>query len=263
MPQPVLPLQDLTQQITQHQSHLERLRREYEARQAKLAKLTRQKETLQGRIQQVEAKIQAVTQGSPAGAVTPTAAAASAARPEDRPKLADLLVEVVRAAGRPVTVAQLAEEVVRRKFRTVSRDIPNLISVRIKELVKKGILRRPSGQRGILVGKASSGTKAAAPRSKADGRPQRAASTKAATVKRAAARAKRVSRPGQPSLRAVLAELLKKDRRPQAARELAEQALAAGYQTKSKNLTDAVWNALGQMDGVENVPGKGYRLKNS
>jgi hypothetical protein len=65
----------------------------------------------------------------------------------------------------------------------------------------------------------------------------------------------------QPSFRVVLVGLLKKSKRPLAARELAEQALADGYQTKSKNLTGVVWTALGQMDNVENVPGKGWCLK--
>ena len=39
MPDASLPLDDLTQQIAQRQSELERLRREYETRQARLADL--------------------------------------------------------------------------------------------------------------------------------------------------------------------------------------------------------------------------------
>ena len=59
----------------------------------------------------------------------------------------------------------------------------------------------------------------------------------------------------------MLTELLQKARKPLAARELAEQALAAGYRTQSKDFTDVVWTALGQLDGVENVKGQGWRLR--
>jgi hypothetical protein len=37
--------------------------------------------------------------------------------------------------------------------------------------------------------------------------------------------------------------------------------LATGYQTTSKNFTDVVWTALGQMKDAENVKGQGRRLK--
>ena len=37
--------------------------------------------------------------------------------------------------------------------------------------------------------------------------------------------------------------------------------LANGYKTKSKDFIDVVWAALGQMEGVENTKGKGWRLK--
>ena len=44
-------------------------------------------------------------------------------------------------------------------------------------------------------------------------------------------------------------------------RELAEKVLASGYQTKSKDFLKVIWVGVGKMDNVENVPGKGYRLK--
>jgi TolA-binding protein len=71
MPDTALPLDDLTQQIRQHESELKRLRRQYEERQTQLSKLTLKKETLQSQIQQVEAEIQAVTQGKATPAVAP------------------------------------------------------------------------------------------------------------------------------------------------------------------------------------------------
>jgi hypothetical protein len=65
----------------------------------------------------------------------------------------------------------------------------------------------------------------------------------------------------QPSLRAILIELLTKSKRPASARELAEKALATGYRTASKNFLGVVWTALGQNDNFENVPDKGWRLR--
>jgi hypothetical protein len=62
-------------------------------------------------------------------------------------------------------------------------------------------------------------------------------------------------------LRTVLTNLLAKSRRPRTARELADQVLASGYKTTSKNFIDVIWVALPQMDNVHRVPDKGYILK--
>jgi hypothetical protein len=59
----------------------------------------------------------------------------------------------------------------------------------------------------------------------------------------------------------VLTDILKKSRKPLSGSELAELALAAGYQTTSEKFVDSVWSTLGQMDNVEHLPQKGYRLK--
>jgi hypothetical protein len=59
----------------------------------------------------------------------------------------------------------------------------------------------------------------------------------------------------------VLTAILKKSRKPLSGSELAERALAAGYQTQSTKFVDSIWTALGQMDNVEHLPQQGYRLK--
>jgi hypothetical protein len=59
----------------------------------------------------------------------------------------------------------------------------------------------------------------------------------------------------------VLTELLQKARQPLTGRALAEQLEATGYHTTSKRLKDVVWAMLAQMDNVEHLPGKGYRLR--
>jgi hypothetical protein len=73
--------------------------------------------------------------------------------------------------------------------------------------------------------------------------------------------AKPVAQPGAVSLRELLTRLLAESKRPLKAKELAEQALAAGYQTASKDFVSVVWVAVGKIENVENLQGQGYRLK--
>jgi hypothetical protein len=245
MPDTTLPLNDLTRQISQHESALERLRQEYEARQTRLADLSRQRDALKAQLRQVEADIQAVTKGQAAGQATPTKGTPATARP----KLTEALVEVLRETNRAMTAKQLGEELTRRKFPTSSTNITNVIQTRLSDLVKRGLLRRARGRKGVRL------PKAAAP---APAKPAKAAARK---TKAASPPPKPGLRKGQPSLRSLLTELLKKSKKPVPARELAEQVLATGYKTKSKKFTDVVWTALGQLKGVENVKGQGWRLK--
>jgi hypothetical protein len=245
MPDTTLPLNDLTRQIAQRQAELERLRQEYVARQTRLADLTRQRAALKAQLRQVEADIQAVTRGQATGA------AAEAPKPAGRRTLTEALVEVLREANRAMTARELGAELTRRKFPTSSTNITNLVQNRLSDLVKKGVLRRAKGRKGVRL------PRAAAPSPKAPA-PAKAAARKT----RAASPAPQSGlRKGQPSLRSLLTELLQTSKKPVPARELAEQVLATGYKTKSKNFTDVVWTALGQLKNVENVKGQGWRLK--
>jgi hypothetical protein len=260
-----LPLKDLTRQIAEHESELERLRREYDTRQARLADLHGRQEELRAQLRHVRAEIQAVSRGgSPDEAAAPvTAMPASppqSATAAARPKLADALVDVVRAAGRPMTAKQLGEELLRRKFPTTSSNIANVIQNRLTVLVKRGVLRRAAGGPGVVLGAAADSTKPASPKA-TKAAPAKAAARKTAPTKEAGRPAQPGWRRGQPPLRVLLTDLLKKSRKPLAARELAEQVLATGYKTQSKDFTDVVWTALGQLEGVENVKGQGWRLK--
>ena len=253
MPDTTIPLNDLGQQIAQRQSELERLRQEYEARQARLAELARQREALQVQLRQVEADIQAVKRGQ-APAAAAKAAPATSAKPAARGTLTDVLIEVVRDASGPLTARQLAQELARRNFPTKSTNVTNVVQNRLSGLVKRGVFRRAKGRPGVLMGEHADGTAAPA---------KKAPAAKAAARKTAPAKAP--SRPslrkGQPSLRSLLTDILKKSGKPVAARDLAGQVLATGYKTKSKDFTSVVWTALGQMEGVENIKGKGWRLK--
>jgi len=243
MPDANLPLDDLTQQIAQYQSELERLRQEFETRQAHLADLAQKREQLRAQLRQVEADIQAVTQGSVPAATAAAPTPKPPAKATTHPTLIEALVEVARAANRPMTARELGEELRRRKFPTTSSDITNLVQTRLTVLLKRGIFRRAEGQPGVVLGAPPNGpAKAPTP------------------AKKAAPRDRRM---GQPTLRSLLTELLQKSRKPVPARDLVEQVLAAGYQTSSKNFAKVVWLVLRELEGVENVKGQGWRLKKS
>lgn len=261
----MLPLQDLAQRLTQKQAELEEARRAYEAR---LAELARRKNELQADLRDVNAEIQAVSSATapgpaPSAARTPAGPAAPPApqgRAEGAPTLVRFLLNLVRAAGRPMTVKELAEEVVRAKYPTTSGNIPGLVKNTISKLVTQKLLRRADGQPGVVLAQPRAGKPAGDPRA-TPARPP-ATEQKVPANGKAANPAAPGGRRGQPSLGDLLTRLLAESQRPLKAKELAEQALAAGYKTESKDFLNVIWVALGKMD-VENVPGQGYRLKQS
>ena len=59
-------------------------------------------------------------------------------------------------------------------------------------------------------------------------------------------------------LRQVVIDLLSKSKQPLTGTELAAQAQAAGYRSKSNNFSQVVSVMLSRMDNIENVPGRGY-----
>jgi hypothetical protein len=293
-----LPLKDLARRIAAQESQLQALRREYEARQAQLNSLTRQKDELQAQLQHAEAEINAVVQGqvraTPPGAAKPAppaaakgnAAARQQAKPEPQPaqpqSLARLIVTIVGQASRPMTVPQITDEVRRRGFRSASRDLRRVVERRVSEQVKKGALRRATGQPGVIADRGANGPRQAATPSAAQQRARvdrqsaqparRPAPAKAAKPAppeprkdRPAAKPAGAPKPAppreQPSLREVLTSLLQKSRRPLSGSELARQAQATGYRSTSKNFTQIVWDALGKMPSVEHVAGQGYQVK--
>ncbi len=155
-----------------------------------------------------------------------------------------------------MTAKELAEEVVQKKYPTTSRNIPGLVKNTVSEMVTKGVQRRAEGQPGVTLPQPqapkSSPAAKAAPTEKKAGTNGKAAQT---TTPQAAEGVK-----GKVSLTDLLTRLLRESDRPLKARELAERALAAGYQTASKNFVNVVWVALAKLD-VEKVPDQGYRLK--
>ena len=171
MPDTTVALDDLTQQIAQHESDLNRLRQEFEVRQTRLTDLARHREELQAQLRQVEADIQAVTQGqTPRPAATTVTSSDAKPATAISPKLADALVEVAREANRPLTARELGEQLVLRKFPTTSNNITNLVQNRLTELVKRGVFRRAEGQPGVVLAKPGDEKKSPAPKAHSNGK---------------------------------------------------------------------------------------------
>jgi hypothetical protein len=243
MPTAVVPLSKLAERLARMESELQGLRRAYDTR---LADLQRRKEELEASLQQVESEIRA--------AVQENIPAAEPAGP--MPSLPEMLLRIVRERGRVVTVKELSAELVARKFPTASNNLERMVGNRVHDLIKKGLLARARRKKGVVLGASKPGPKAKR------GRPKKNPDASAHAASNGSAPAADAN--GRKlSLRDLLSELLAKSPQPLKAKDLAEQALAAGYRTKSKTFIDNVWTALGQMKNVENVSGVGYRLKGS
>ena len=276
-------LVDLQKQIAQREQELQALRQELESRQSELSALTSRKTELQSQLEKVEEEIATLASAVPTPPKQPTVqiptarpALSPTAPVAGQPRLADLIVVVLREAGKPMTSRQVSEEAQRRGYQTTGRDPVKSVETRLIELKNRGVVQRAVGQPGyILVPAANGATKEkskvghSAPTSttKAAAKPAKPISAvkknsvKGSTPAATAQTAKPGRRGGQPPLRVVLTGILRSSRKPLSGSELAEQALAAGYQSGSKKFVDTVWAMLGQMDNVEHVPEKGYRLK--
>jgi hypothetical protein len=260
---PTLLLDDLAARISQQEAQLQTLRRELDTRQRQLADLNEQKQGLLAKLQQIDNQIAGITGGSqsvktsqPKTAPTkpsriavikaPSNGASHKAKAKQtakgrQPSLPGLIITMLREAGRPLTVKELATEAKRRGFRSKSARFAKMVETRAYDLKRKGILKRAEGQPGFLLAKGAASKKSG---STAAGQPTNGS---------------KLARPG--SLREVLNQILSKADKPLTGSELAQRALQAGYQTTSKNFADVVWVALGNMPNVVNIPNQGYRLK--
>jgi hypothetical protein len=266
---PAVSLTDLQQQIAQRERELQALREELQTRQSQFTKLARRKEELQSQLQQVEEEIAALEAAAATPTEQPTSAApavppspAPAAPGGGQPRLGELIVTLLRESRVPMTARQLIEEAQRRGYQPASRDPVKAVENRLQDLKSQGIVQRAPGQPGFILASSTNGAK----KDKSKTRQPAPTSTrkmpaKPANSEPAAKTAPPGRRGGQPPLREVLTSILKSSRKPLSGSELAQRALAAGYQTASTKFVDSVWSLLGQMDNVEHVPQKGYRLK--
>jgi hypothetical protein len=276
---PATSVESLQQEIRQRERELQQLRQELQSRRDHLTELTRRKEELQNQLQQVEAEIAALAtttqRPQPAKPIIPPHTPGRT-HIKVQPRLGELIVTMLREASSPMTARQLSEEAGRRGFRAKSQDQVKSMEARLQNLKHQGVVRRASGQPGYVLVPASNGASKqtsqasqAAPtgKHKAVGGPGKSkpAATKSsepkASVVGAANTAEPERRGEQRPLRVVLTKLLKKSHKPLSGRELAEQALAAGYKSNAKNFVNAVSAMLAKMTNVEYVPEKGYRLK--
>jgi hypothetical protein len=243
MTTPTLPLPKLAQQLASMQSELDALRRAYDSR---LQELRRRKAELEASLQQVEAEIQVAT-GGPAPTVVIVAKPASAPSSE-KLSLPNTILAIMRERGGSFTVKQLLAELAEREFPTNSSNFPKMVSNRVLELVHKKVLARAKSGKGVVLGSGQRGTPAGSPKKQPPAKPS---ATTNGTTQPA----------GNLTLSALLTILLGKQTKPVRASELANQVLAAGYKTKSKEPVNLIWAALAKMDNVVNVKGAGYLLK--
>jgi hypothetical protein len=232
MPKAFVSNEDLIRHINKGTTRLAKLEQITKNKKAFLADLTRYAELL-----------------------TPTAAQPATVSAAADKKLSQLLVDILRQANRPLTTKQLAMEVVRSKYPTKTRNVTALVKSLVNDLVKTGVLRRAAGQPGVILDQATTAAKTTRGTS---GRPAKLC------------KPTKLGRPAKPkpaeprekqTLAALLAQLLAKSSRPLKARELADQAKASGYKSKSRDFTSVIWVVVSKLAGVENVPGEGYRLK--
>jgi hypothetical protein len=261
MPTVSVPFQDLVAQIQQQEADLAKLRQELDSRRNHLSELTRRKEELKTELAKVEKDIEAVGQAtileptvSTAGAEKPRSFKATS-KPTVGVSLPTYLIQMVGQAKKPITVKALAEEVVRNKFPTTSKNVPGMVQTRVYDLVKKGLLRRASDSSGFVLAQASKSVETKVAAATPKNRKAKAVSAKpAASTTQAEAVKWR-------SLHEVLTHVLAKSSRPLTAQELADGVTQSGYKSKSKDLKNVIWVSIGKLANVERVPGEGYRLK--
>jgi septal ring factor EnvC (AmiA/AmiB activator) len=161
-------LNDLHDRIAKQDAELQRLRQELEARQSQFATLNQRRQTLQAELQQVEKELAAVAVGKKTSPLPPRAAAKKkpAAKPSVAPKdtgslsLPALLVSLIRAADRPLTMQDLVAKVKQRGFKSTSTNFAKMLQTRVYDLLKKGVVERAPDQSGVVIAK--SGKKSAA-----------------------------------------------------------------------------------------------------
>src|SRR5262249_33960494 len=234
-----LSLAALRKHIVHQQSQLQALRKELEARQARLASLTNRKKGLQAQLQQVEKEIAALARGvTTVAAPKPAQAKATVARrpaPGKHPaSLADLIVVILREAGRPRPVRELAAEAKRRGVPSASRDFRQQVQNRVYDLKIKRLIAPASGQPGYVL----RGTPAKVGPNTSTGKSRE-----------------------QPTLREVVTQILAKVPKPLTRGQLAAEALKAGYRSKSKDLANVIGVQATMMSNVEHVRGEGFRLR--
>jgi hypothetical protein len=260
---PAISLEALHQQIAQHERELNALREELKSRKDHVAALMRHKEELQNQLQQVEKELAALSAGAPTAteqrkpsAPTPVTSA------KDRPKLGEMIVVMLREAGKPMTARQLSEEARRRGLQSASNDPVKPFEARLQELKKKGTIRRAPGQPGYVLATSTNGASATKPKKAQPAqKEQRNAAVKPGKPQSDAKPAQPVEQGKTQPLREAILNVLKNSRKPLSGTELADRVLKSGYKTTSTKFRDVVWSMLGQMDNVQHVRGKGYQLK--
>jgi hypothetical protein len=179
-----MPLDQMAQRIAKQEAELRALRQEYATRKQRLDELIRRKKTLQAQLAQVESALQEFDRSklappAPAPKPAPAAkppkpAAAQPVKPKQPLPLTELLANILRETGRPLSNRELTEEVRRRKFPSKAGDLLKQVTTRVSELIKKGVLRRTKDQKSVTLAGSTDGKKS--PPSAAKTAPRKASS---------------------------------------------------------------------------------------
>jgi hypothetical protein len=264
---PEISLDELNRQIERRERELKALRQELESRRSQFTALTQRKEKLLSQLRQVESEIAALAatpaeRTKPAKAAVPPVPSQRTPTP-GQPRLAELILTALRESGKAMTARQLSEEARRRGFPLKGRNPVKSVESRLQEMKHKHLVQRASGQPGYILTSSTHTHKAEKPKTSTPAHKQEGKAT-AKPIKLAPSvkKAQSGQQGKQLSLRQALTNVLKnKSGKYLSGSELAQLVLASGYKTQSTKFVDAVWSMLGQMDNVEHVRGKGYRLK--
>jgi hypothetical protein len=183
--------------------------------------------------------------------------------------LSDLIVNVLRQAGRPLTASQVVAETKRQGRRRTWAHFPKAVERRMSVLRQRGILKRVPNQPGYVLAQQPAPQSAAAKPAARATRPIGAAPRSQPSVM--AGKQATMPIPGKSTagakparrtpLRKLLTQILSRSDMPLTGSELAARAKQAGYRSSSKNFADVVWVEVRKIKSVEHVPNQGYRLK--
>jgi hypothetical protein len=227
-------------------------------RQNTLEALTKRRDVLKEELAAVERDLAALSSVAPPRM---PAAVASAVRKRKR-SLSKLLVDILNRKKVPMSSKELAQAALKAGYTSKSSNFLRVVDNRLSRLKAEGkIQAAPSGGYQAIPADTAApvaavaetdGTAAAAkPRRKRGARKGRKA---------------RAARRERSSLSKVLAEILQKEGRPLTASELADAAIASGYQSNSKNFKDVIWVTLGKMKKehkIAQVAGQRWELVNA
>jgi len=226
-------------------------------RQNTLEALTKRRDVLKEELAAVERDLAALSSVAP-----PRMPAAVAAVRKRKRSLSKLLVDILNRKKVPMSSKELAQAALNAGYTSKSSNFFRVVDNRLSRLKAEGkIQAAPSGGYQAIPADTAAPVAAAA---ETDGTATAAKPRRKRGARKG--RKARAARRERSSLSKVLAEILQKEGRPLTASELADAAIASGYQSNSKNFKDVIWVTLGKMKKehkIAQVAGQRWELVNA